>query len=168
MSTVVAKEGNRRKGAMTRSDIEQCVLDINAWFAKYTDEGKLDTSEEDFETLEKAWGKPLPDVLDFLLTRKSGSEVWFMDKALINAAQSLKYFQKYRMDALPFAGNEDGMLVLDSKGQVCEWDLDDGVGDVVSNSLSAYLEYYRNFLLEGNCEFLSDVGVIEKMTKARK
>ena len=60
-----------------------------------------------------------------------------------------------------------GMLVVDTttaKAAVFEWDEDDGVSeDPISSSLTAYLEDYRNRLLSGQCEFLEDCGVVEKM-----
>ncbi len=48
-----------------------------------------------------------------------------------------------------------------------EWDSEDGIGDLLSRSFSQYLEDYRNSLLEGHMEYLSDVGVIENMTTAK-
>ena len=65
------------------------------------------------------------------------------------------------------------MLVVDTtnaKEAVFEWDEDDGVSeDPIFPSLTAYLEDYRNRLLSGQCEFLEDCGVVEKMgTKASR
>ena len=59
---------------------------------------------------------------------------------------------------------------FNKRGEVVEWDADDGVGDVIDNgdSLESFLENYRNLLLGGQCEFLKGVGVIEKVAARRK
>ena len=33
----MASEGNRRVGAMTETEVEQCVLDIKSWFERKSD-----------------------------------------------------------------------------------------------------------------------------------
>jgi hypothetical protein len=165
MSTIVAVEGNQRKGEMTLPELEQCVLDLNAWFQRYQEVGESKSnyvSRADIEKIEKIFGDSLPGALVILLTKCGNSPIWFMDKCLLTADDIFKYIQKFNMECIPFAGNEDDMLVISAEGSVCEWD-DDGVGDVVASSLPLYLEEYRNFLLNGHGEFLADVGVIEKM-----
>jgi hypothetical protein len=145
------------------------VLDITTWFDKYSSESKKDSEDvlAQIEMIEKAFDLTIPETLDILLHNKHHTEIWFMDKQSITGSMIFKFIQKYKMDCLPFCGNDEvGMLVLNSKGEVCEWDVDDGVGDVVENSLNEYLEYYRNFLLDGHGEYIEDVGIIEKMTGA--
>jgi hypothetical protein len=69
---------------------------------------------------------------------------------------------------LPFCGDENSLLLIDTaNGRVHEWDSDDGIGDPIAPSFSAYLEDYRNGLLEGHMEFLSGVGVVENMTSGK-
>lgn len=124
----------------------------------------------DVERIEKLLGESLPDALAILLEETdNASGVWFMDKPLLSANAMLKHMLELKLDCLPFCGNEEvGMLVVLPSGEVHEWDADDGVGDVVAKSFSSYLEEYRNFLLNGNGEFLSDVGVVEKLAIVRK
>ena len=115
-------------------------------------------------------GESLPSALAILLEETNvSSGIWFMDKPLLAAHAILKHMLELKLDYLPFCGNEDvGMLVVLPSGEVHEWDADDGLGEMIAKSFNAYLEDYRNFLLNGNGEFLSDVGVVEKMTTMRK
>lgn len=121
------------------------------------------------ERIEKLLGDSMPDALAILLEETADADnIWFMDKPLLHADAMLKYMLELKLESLPFCGSEDGMLVIQPSGEVCEWDGDDGVGQEVAKSFNSFLEEYRNFLLNGNGEFLEDVGVVEKMAKARK
>jgi hypothetical protein len=67
---------------------------------------------------------------------------------------------------ITICGDESDMYVLCTKsGEVKEWDADDGLGDMVNGgeTFSSFLECYRNFLLGGKCEYVEDVGVMEKV-----
>ncbi len=81
--------------------------------------------------------------------------------------------KNWRQGIVPLCGDEGmGMLVVDTataKTAVYEWDEDDGIADdPIFPSLGTFLEDYRNRLLAGQCEFLDECGVIEKVAKARK
>lgn len=174
MSITVAEEGNARKGGMSRPEITQCILDINAWFDKHaskasTSEMKYDmsSSSADIERIEKMFEEELPIALELLI--KSTGEMWFLEKKLLNPTTIYNTMVKYKLNCVPFCGVPDeGMLVVSASGEVCEWDADDGLGDVTAHSVASYLESYRNFLLENNCEFVSEIGVIESVKKSRK
>lgn len=45
-----------------------------------------------------------------------------------------------------------------------EWDAD-GEGTAVASTFSLFLESFRNELLSGRCEYVEDLGVIEKIAK---
>ena len=174
-TTVVAEEGNLRKGGMTRPEVEQCVLDIANWFRKHSSSSSFssstgDSPEECIERIEKLFGQAIPYALSVLLTRwRETGGIWFMDKPLLPAAEVYTRLQRLKLDVLPFCGHtSEDMLVITATGAVCEWDEEDGCGDEIASSLNAYLEEYRNFLLEGNCEFIKDCGVVEKMATRRK
>lgn len=86
---------------------------------------------------------------------------------IIDTVTFLGSKRHWKGEYLPFCGDENSLLLIDtSNGKVYEWDSDDGLGDLVASSFSAYLESYRNSLLEGHMEFLSGVGVVENMSAA--
>ena len=132
-------------------------------------------SSADFQRSEKALDKRIPSDLRTILSEANGG-IWIMEKQLLNLEKivdlnsTLESSKLWRESYIPFAGDESALLLIDtsSGGEVYEWDIDDGLGDCVASSLSAFFERYRNSLLEGHCEFLTDVGVIEKVAKARK
>ena len=173
--TTVAEEGNRRKGDMTADECEQCILDIKNWFVRSAGGGKTmeGASNVDIQRLEKTIDCELPKALKFMLYEANGT-LWFLEKEQMTCdtiAQMVSKFEgkkHWRRGCIPFAGDEGmGMLVVDTtntKAAVYEWDGDDGISDdPISLSLTSYLEDYRNRLLSGQCEFLEDCGVIEKM-----
>ena len=63
------------------------------------------------------------------------------------------------------------MLVLEEEtGQVLELAINeearmDEEAEVVSKSFGSLLESYRDRLLSGRCEFIEDIGVVEKLRK---
>ena len=176
--TTVAEEGNRRRGDMTADECEQCILDIKAWFVRSAGGKTMEgASNVDIQRLEKTMDCELPRALKFMLYETNGA-FWFLEKEQMSCDAIAQVYTKFegkkhwRHGCIPFAGDEGmGMLVVDTtnaKAAVFEWDEDDGVSeDPISSSLTAYLEDYRNRLLSGQCEFLEDCGVVEKMgTKA--
>lgn len=55
--------------------------------------------------------------------------------------------------------------VADAQARGCpvgEWDAE-GEGTLVADTLSLFLERFRNDLLSGRCEFVEGIGVVEKM-----
>jgi hypothetical protein len=149
--------------------------DIKSWFQRNTSIKYVESaSSVDFQRAEKLMDFAIPRALKSILTEANGG-LWVMDKELLSLdkmADILSQVQSsslWNSSLLPFAGDEGGMLVLDTRNDsVCEWDRDDGLGDVIAHSLGAFLENYRDSLLEGHCEFLDDVGVVEKVSKSRK
>lgn len=45
---------------------------------------------------------------------------------------------------------------------MAEWDAD-GEGSTVDETFSLFLERFRNELLSGRCEYVEDLGVVEKI-----
>ena len=132
----------------------------------------------DLQRLEKTIDVELPRSLKFLLLESNGG-LWYMEKEFMSCdsiAQVTSKFdgkKSWRQGIVPLCGDEGmGMLVVDTttaKTAVYEWDEDDGIADdPIFQSLGAFLEDYRNRLLAGQCEFLDECGVIEKVAKARK
>jgi hypothetical protein len=104
-------------------------------------------------------------LLSLCLSLPSSSH--FFHKKIIDTVTFLGSKRNWKGEYLPFCGDENSLLLIDtSTGKVYEWDADDGLGDEVARSFSAYLEAYRNSLLEGHMEFLSGVGVVENMSGA--
>ncbi len=162
---------------MSNAEIVQCVLDIKSWFSrgkgpKVTFQSGAGTA--DLQRLQKALDAEIPRVLKVLLSEINGG-IYFMDKIqlssekILEVASELEGSKKWRNGLVPFCGDDNTMLVIDSRTEeVREWDSDEGLGDVVAPNLMRYLEDYRNSLLTGQFEYLDEVGVVEKMGKARK
>ena len=170
MSVTVAEEGNRRTGDMSSAEAAQCTLDIKAWFSRSDAARSLQNgaTSVDFQRLEKTIDCELPLSLKAVLSEVNGG-IYFMDKKQLNTTQiadttsRLERTPGWKEGLVPFAGDEDTTLVIDTRyGDVYEWDAD-GKGDRVAPSMERFLEDYRNNLLSGHFEFLEDVGVIEKM-----
>ncbi len=89
---------------------------------------------------------------------------------IMEVTSDLEGSRKWKRGLVPFCGDDNSMLVIDTRTEeVLEWDSDDGLGDVVAPNLMRFLEDYRNSLLGGHFELLDEVGVVEKMgSKARK
>jgi hypothetical protein len=148
--------------------------DIKTWFQRNTSIKSFEgATSVEFQRTEKLMDFSIPRSLKSILSEVNGG-IWLMDKELLSLERmadthsNVSSSSLWKSSLLPIAGDEGGMLVLDTKdGSVCEWDRDDGLGDTVGSSLASYLESYRDSLLEGHCEFLTDVGVIEKVGAAR-
>ena len=151
------------------------MLDIKSWFERATPLKTFESaSSVDIQRTEKSIDGSLPRALKAVLNEVNGG-IWLMEKELLSAQKiaemvsSIQSSSLWKESLVPFAGDESGLLVLNTAGEVCEWDQDDGLSDSIAPSLSTYLENYRDQLLEGHCEFLRDVGVIEKVAgKPRK
>jgi hypothetical protein len=163
----VAEEGNARKGEMGSDELKQCIMDIQGWFSRNGGDVDARATTADLQKLSKGVDAPIPDNLEMMLGEVNGG-FWFMDKkgmsveGIVEAAVTCEGSGKWRSGLVPFAGDEGGMLVIDTKtNKVLEWDEDDGVGDAVANSFEDYLETFRNTIMAGKCEFDNDIGVIE-------
>lgn len=173
--TTVAEEGNRRRGSASMEEVDQCILDIKSWFQRQTSIRSFESaSSVEIQRTEKMMDFSLPKSLKSILTEVNGG-IWLMDKELLSLEKLADVYSKvesssaWKSSLCPVAGDENSLLVLDTRdGAVFEWDRDDGVGDSVASSLIAYLEQYRDSLLEGHCEFLEDVGVVEKVAAGRR
>jgi hypothetical protein len=170
----VAEEGNKRKGKMSPDEFKQCAIDVQGWFKRHGAPVDARASNVDFQRLSKGVDAPIPDTLEALLGEVNGG-MWFMDKKalsceeIIVAANACECSGEWKKGFVPFAGDDMGMLVIDTKTEeVLEWDVDDGVGSVVAPCFEDYMETYRNTLMGGKCEFDSDIGVIEGVGAARK
>ncbi len=91
-------------------------------------------------------------------------------ETIMEVAMNLGGSKLWKHGLVPFCGDENALLAIDTegRGEIVEWDADDGVGDIVAGNLSSFLEQYRNNLLSGQFEYLDDAGVIEKMTRGKK
>lgn len=150
--------------------------DIKSWFERTTSVGPIGkASSVDFQRCEKLIDMPLPKTLKLVLSEANGG-LWLMDKELLSTeaiARVLSAVQSstsWRGLLIPIAGEPStGLLVLNANtNEVLEWDEEDGLGDSVAASLTGFLESYRDSLLEGHCEYLRDVGVVEKVARSRK
>lgn len=128
----------------------------------------------DFQRSEKTMDHEIPRLLRAVLSQVNGM-IWIMDKELLSVSRLTDVYLRvqshsmWRGDLFPFAGDESSLLVIsESTGAVCEWDSEDGLGDDVAHSLASYLEKYRDELLEGHCEFVAGVGIVEKLSRSRK
>lgn len=171
--TTVAEEGNRRTGGMTPAEVEQCAFDIKMWFTRSGMPSLSGASSSDIQKLEKSLDIRVPEDVKILLGEIDG-DIYFFDKKFFSCLEmkemvsNLDGSKKWRSSFLPICGDETAMLLIDTErhNSLYEWDSDDGIGDVESSSFGAYLERYRNMLLAGQCDFVKDVGVIEKMSAA--
>ena len=165
----------------------QCVVlsffresqDIKSWFLKRASSLRIEGSDSaDIQRLEKTIDIELPSSLKFMLLESNGG-LWYMEKefmscsAIAQVTAKIEGRKNWRTGIVPLCGDEAmGMLVADTttaKVAVYEWDEDDGVSDdYLFPSLASFLEDYRNRLLAGQCEFLDECGVVEKVSKARK
>lgn len=164
-------------GDMNNAEIQQSILDLKSWFSR-TKCNKLmngPATSVDLQRLEKSIDVRLPNALRALLSEVNGG-MYFMEKKLLSTEEIQDIFSSnerksnWKAGLIPFAGEESSLLVIDTRRDdaVREWDEDDGVGDTISDNMVRYLEEYRNNLLGGHFEYLDDVGVVEKMVKARK
>jgi hypothetical protein len=174
MPVVVAEEGNRRKGGASEEEIKQCCIDIQGWFRRKGSDADSKASSTDFQRVSKACGLELPRSLEILLGEVNGG-IFFLEKKALSAEEIMETVMRlestsgWKKTMIPFAGDEGGMLVVDTtSAEVYEWDEDDGIGSMGSKSLDDYLEDYRNQLMTGRCEFDSDIGVIEGVGGSRK
>ena len=102
-------------------------------------------------------------------------QIWIFDKQLLNTSAITNIItnndknKKWKQSYVPFAGtNDDGLLIIDTSKKNCvyEWNESDGIDpdqECLSGSLGQFIETYRNTLLNGNCEYIEDVGVVEKI-----
>lgn len=158
---------------MSSAEAVQCTLDIKSWFSRTDCEMNRKASSVDFQRLEKTIDTELPSVLKAVLSEINGG-IYFMEKKQMSTDDIAECFakversKKWEAGLIPFCGDDDTLLVIDTQHdyRVHEWDSGDGLGDQVSPSLERFLEDYRNDLLGGHFEYLEDVGVIEKMGKA--
>lgn len=162
---------------MSSSEEVQSILDLKSWFTRAS-KGKVDfetASIADIQRLEKAVGACIPSSLKTLLQECNGG-LYFMEKKqlsvvdIVGAVSKAESSRHWKDGLVPFCGDESSFLVIDTtrRDEICEFDLDDGLGDVISPNLLRYLENYRNDLLEGHFEFIEDVGVVEKTGKPHK
>lgn len=129
----------------------------------------------DIQRLEKSIDTQLPFALNVLLSEVNGG-IYFLEKKLYStneikdSFQDLEGSKKWKQGYVPFSGDDSTVLIVDTSNNdaVYEWDRDSGLGDEIASTFVRFLENYRNDLLSGHFEFLDDVGVIEKMGKARK
>jgi len=90
--------------------------------------------------------------------------VFLLSQRIISVLGELESSRRWKASLIPFCGDESGYVVVDTTSdEVCEWDMDDGLGDCLATSISSYLEKYRDQLLSGHLEYLDGVGVIEKV-----
>lgn len=184
MSVTVAVEGNRRKGDTSLAEIEQCILDIKSWFQRVDSKTDISgLSSSNIQKLEKTIDVELPKAHKFLLSEMDGT-VYVYDKQLMSSSMIIETvesladnnkYTKHKDSIIPLAGDDSSMLVIyigskDNSNRIMEWDVDDGLGDEVDHgsSLGMFLEAYRDFLLSGQCEYISGVGVIEKVSSSSR
>lgn len=126
----------------------------------------------DFQRLQKACDVQVPDALKVILSESNGG-LWFMDKeglsadSIIDAICKMGSSEYWKSDMIPFALDAtctDGYLVVANSGKVYEWNSEEGLGDdFLSPTLEHFLENFRNCLLSGSCEYVDELGVIEKV-----
>lgn len=158
---------------MSSAEAVQCAQDIKAWFARMGAKSiRRGADTVDFQRLEKTIDSALPGSLKAILSEINGG-VYFMDKRQFSTDDIAEAYGRldgtdgWKAGMVPFAGDDDTLLVIDTKyGEVSEWDAHGGKGDTVAQNLERFLENYRNELLSGHYEYLEDVGVIEKMGKS--
>ena len=153
--------------------------DIKSWFLKRASSLTIEgATTADLQRLEKTIDIELPSSLKFMLLESNGG-LWYMEKEFMSCSSIAQVIGKFegrkswRSGVVPLCGDEGmGMLVVDTttaKVAVYEWDEDDGIAvDPLFPSLASFLEGYRNLLLAGQCEFLDECGVVEKVSKSRK
>lgn len=164
-------------GEMGADEIVQCVLDIKSWFSRTSCKRdiKEGASSADIQRLEKTIDTALPRAMKLLLQEVNGG-LYFLDKKQLGVrdiqdfVDSVERSKNWKSGLVPLCGDDSSALVVDTTDGDCvrEWDADDGLGDELSGTIVRFLENYRNDLLGGVYEFVDDLGVVEKMGKARK
>ncbi len=175
MSVVVAEEGNKRVGDMNAAEVEQCIFDIKSWFGRKVGEAIEGASSADIQRLEKTLDFSIPREVKAFFREVNGA-IYFMDKKSLTTAEvadiagDLDKNSQWKAGYFPLCGDASSLLIIDTMhgDAVFEWDEDDGKGDEVGSSFSAYLEQYRNTLLGGHCDFIKDIGVIESVAAKSK
>eukprot|EP00613_Pedinella_sp_CCMP2098_P005649 CAMPEP_0171593768 /NCGR_PEP_ID=MMETSP0990-20121206/309_1 /TAXON_ID=483369 /ORGANISM="non described non described, Strain CCMP2098" /LENGTH=173 /DNA_ID=CAMNT_0012154367 /DNA_START=105 /DNA_END=626 /DNA_ORIENTATION=+ len=165
---MVAQEGNRRKGGMTKSEVSQAVLDVCTWFERNSPDKLVPTDPAKLEGLEKVLGFEIPMGLSLLL-EKGGGGVWFYERQGFGSDKIASQAAKLGENIIPFASDVDGNLyVIDCgrRGAVFEWD-SDGRGTEVASSFEDFLEQLRNDLLSNKFEFVEDCGVVEGLSSGK-
>jgi len=129
MSVTVAEEGNKRKSGPSISEVRQSLLDIKSWFVRASG-GDWTASEGatsvDLQRLEKASDTQIPDTLLTMLTEVNGG-LWFDDKPSYTTEEIITVCGDAGKRAklgwqdtfVPFAGDDSGILLVDSKRYVC-------------------------------------------------
>ena len=149
-------------------------MDIKTWFGRAASKaaGSAGATEADFQRLQKALDVSIPSALKVLLAENGGT-IYLTDKKLLSSdeiidlATELDRNSNWKSGSIPLAGDASGAIVIDHKGNVREWEEDDGLGDELSSSFTAYLENYRNELLRGKYEFIAGVGAVETVAEVR-
>jgi hypothetical protein len=160
---------------MTNSEIHQCILDIKSWFLKKTSINVESASTVDLQRLHKAIDTDIPNLFKLFLSEINGG-IYFLDKEflqtnkIIEIQNQVEKSKRWRNGLLPFCGDEDSLLVIDTlnNDEILEWDSDDGIGNLISPNFIRFLENFRNGLLSGQYEFVEDIGMIEKITNTQK
>lgn len=169
MSVTVAVEGNRRKGQQNIEELVQCIQDIKTCFVRSGCEPNLGASNSDLQRLQKAMDVDINEDINLYFAEVNGG-IWFMDKIalsteeIISICADLDSSNFWKSDYFPFCGDASSLLIINKRGEVLEWDDEDGCGDIQADSFSDFLEKYRNSLLGGRHEFIADIGVVEKMS----
>jgi SMI1-KNR4 cell-wall len=124
--------------------------------------------------MQKALDIHVPRELEDLLKEANGG-LYFYEKEQYNTEKIMDVFRELesKQDGLiPFCSDSSSMLVVDTTrgNAVFEWDLDDqSLSDAaISPSLADFMEEYRNALVANKCEYIRDVGVVEKVGASRK
>ena len=123
------------------------------------------------QRLEKTIDFSIPREIKSFLREVNGC-IYFMDKKALSLVEISEMWTELESSKLwssglfPLAGDSSSLLIVDTNNNDCvmEWDFDDGKGDVIASSFSKYLEDYRNTLLNGKCDYIRDIGVIESVS----
>eukprot|EP00281_Chroomonas_sp_CCMP1168_P031946 CAMPEP_0206246116 /NCGR_PEP_ID=MMETSP0047_2-20121206/19074_1 /ASSEMBLY_ACC=CAM_ASM_000192 /TAXON_ID=195065 /ORGANISM="Chroomonas mesostigmatica_cf, Strain CCMP1168" /LENGTH=155 /DNA_ID=CAMNT_0053671491 /DNA_START=186 /DNA_END=649 /DNA_ORIENTATION=+ len=142
---------NKRDGDMSGEELAQCLLDMETW---------LSTNAADLADpfLKAAGASPeelaklpdgSPEVLKGLLAKHNGhlpvlDFVLFSCSEVAEACASNKASDKWKEGTVPLGKNPDGDLLVVCASGVHRWDPELGLGMVESESLSTYLEKYRD------------------------
>jgi hypothetical protein len=160
------QESNRRVGTMNAKEEAQCILDIKSWY----DDNVPDlasikgANSADIKALLALDGDKctVPPILVRLLEAFDGG-VWVYEHRILSAHDALEA-QKESSDGLPIAQDldEDYLFVRPKDGALVS------AGSKEADSLSEWLEGFRNKLIGRRLEYVEDCGFTEVEASAPK
>jgi hypothetical protein len=159
---IAVAHSNSRGDKITREEVVQALRDIVNWVREnvpgYTSNSGISELPDGFHP-----------ILGLILNFQNGGIQLHETFITLSLGQTLESIELCKVSIYwkstytPFARNNDGeFLMVETEGQVVQWNLDIGVVEQISKNLETYLENLRNNMLMRKYQYLDpDCGLID-------